>query len=424
MGGYKSIVFSFLFIICQSTFSQFHNEKFSLEGYNKPRSYYFLKQIDGLYDFQNEWKTAVDFDWKITPELSLISNTIINLNTSEESRRFINVRDAFLRFGRGNIDLRVGRQMIDWSSLSGWSPSDMPNTSYYYDFIDTEDEEIGRWSFKGSYYIGSTVFNLTVMPFFRPSELYFVKNRWISVPDALVINNAQVPAIFQGTKKTVVSDEFQFGASVDIPIGPAQLKLFYYHGLNDIPVTRVNPQALTANNEIAYEIERIYHRLQQFSIHNTVISGQWNLWSEFNYTRTRIADEENAIRPHEFYNITAGFDRMFDMSNESSLYVLIQYVYAFNNEGVTYSSSDLDHIFNNALIGKFDFTINYNLDLNLRFASEFKTSGYYFNPELIYRLSPSFRLMLRSDILWGSSSSFFGNYRDNTRLGLTVQHYF
>ncbi|MBT8271536.1 MAG: hypothetical protein KJO25_05775, partial [Bacteroidia bacterium] len=131
-----------------------------------------------------------------------------------------------------------------------------------------------------------------------------------------------------------------------------------------------------------------------------------------------------AIRPHEFYNITAGFDRMFDMSNESSLYVLIQYVYAFNNEGVTYSSSDLDHIFNNALIGKFDFTINYNLDLNLRFASEFKTSGYYFNPELIYRLSPSFRLMLRSDILWGSSSSFFGNYRDNTRLGLTVQHYF
>ncbi|RZV64254.1 MAG: hypothetical protein EX254_06505, partial [Flavobacteriaceae bacterium] len=76
-------------------FSQLSNSReLSLEGYNLPQSYYYLNSVGELYDFQNEWKTILDFNWEFTEGLSLITNTVINLNTSAKSRRFINIRDA------------------------------------------------------------------------------------------------------------------------------------------------------------------------------------------------------------------------------------------------------------------------------------------------------------------------------------------
>ncbi|NNF74684.1 MAG: hypothetical protein HKN00_05835 [Flavobacteriaceae bacterium] len=393
-----------------------------MEGYNLPQSYYYLNSVGELYDFQNEWKTILDFNWEFTEGLSLITNTVINLNTSAKSRRFINIRDAFIKYQSKSLDLRLGRQLIDWSELSGWSPIDMPNTMYYYDFLNSDDEEIGRWAFNGFLYQDQIVFNFTLLPFFRSSELYFNNNRWIRPPETLPLNGMPVSANFSGTNDQIFKNEWQFGASINLPIGNVQNSLIYYNGLNDIPVRTLD---VTSGNssELNYQIGLVYHRLEQISYQNSFFLGQWNLWSELNYTRTRISNNDDII-PHKFYNLTAGLDRQFDLKNESELHLLLQYIYAFNNDNVEYANNDLDHIFNNAIVGKIDFTVNYNLAILLRFAGDFKTSGYYLNPEIQYNIGQALTLRLRSDFLFGDSMGFFGNYSDNTRVGLAVQHYF
>ena len=399
-------------------------EKIRLDGETILESYVFTESLPDKEDSQNEWKTNIELNYRFNNSIQLKSSTQINLNTVESERTFIEPRELFLNFRHGKFNTSVGKQIINWSGLAGWSAADIPNTYQYYDFLDTEDEERGHWTFKSTLQQGSVQLSATVIPFFRVSSLFLENNRWINLPSETQITEAVVPLNFTGANRIREYDELQLGLKLSFRLGESQQTLIAYHGYNDIPVRALRITDQNPQDGLDYTLDFIYHKLQFLSWQSEIYLGQWNIWSEANITESRII-EDDGLTPHIWYNLTLGTDRNIEFYDpEKQLNLLFQYIYSFNNDDVEYTASDLDHIFNNAFLARIRYQFNYKLKAELRTAFEFQKEGYYINPKIEYTMLRNFKLSAGADILLGNEESFFGNYQDNSRMRFAVNYYF
>ena len=399
-------------------------ENFVIDGNTIAESYLYSESITGKEDTQNEWKTNFKLNYRFSSAIQFKSSTQINVNTIEEERRFIEPRELYLNFRTGKFNLAIGQQIVDWSGLVGWSAADIPNTFQFYDFLDTEDEERGQWTLKGSFQYGNTQLSATVIPIYRVSKLFLENNRWINLPTETEISSTVVPLNFIDSNQINTYDELQLGVKLSTKIGTTQQTVLAYHGYNDIPVRRLNITDQNPTDGLDYILELIYHKLQYVSWQSEFYLGQWNLWTEANGTKTRIL-EEDTLTPHTFYNLVLGIDRSFEFNDpEKQLNLLVQYIYSFNTEDVSYAANDLDHIFNNAVAMRIEYQFNYKLETEIRAAFEFQNEGYYINPKLEYSLLSDLKILVAADILFGKRQSFFGNFQDNTRARFAINYYF
>ena len=399
-------------------------EKLRFDGNTIIESYVFAESLPDKEDSQNEWKTNINLNYLFNNAFQLKTSTQINLNTVEDGRTFIEPRELYLNLRHGKFNTSVGMQIINWSGLAGWSAADIPNTYQYYDFLDTEDEERGQWTFKSTIQQGSFQFTATVIPFFRVSSLFFENNRWITLPTEIQISETTVPLNFTGSNWIRDYDELQLGLKLSFRLGESQQTIIAYHGYNDIPVRSLSINEQDPDGGLDFTLNLIYHKLQFLSWQSEFYAGQWNIWSEANITESRIL-ENDRLTPHVWYNLTIGTDRNIEFYDpEKQLNLLFQYIYSFNNEGVTYGATDLDHIFNNAALARIKYQFNYKLKGELRTAFEFQQQSYYINPKIEYTMLRNFKLSAGADILFGNRESFFGNYQDNSRMRFAVSYYF
>lgn len=407
-------------VLAQSSFK----ENLDIDGNTIVESYVFFQSIRGKEDTQNEWKTNFDLNYKFSNTIQLKSSTQINLNTIEEERRFIELRELYLNFRTGKFTTALGRQIVDWSGLAGWSAGDIPNTFQFYDFLDTEDEERGQWALKGSFQHRNTQLSATVIPIYRVSKLFLENSRWVNLPTETEISTTAVPLNFIDSNEINRYDELQLGVKLSTTIGTTQQTILAYHGYNDIPVRRLNITDQNPTDGLDYTLELIYHKLQYVSWQSEFYLGQWNLWTEANLTKTRIL-EEDTLTSHIFYNLLLGTDRSFEFNDpEKQLNLLVQYIYSFNTEDVNYAANDLDHIFNNAVVMRIEYQLNYRLETEIRAAFEFQKKGYYINPKLEYSILDNLKFLVAADILFGKRQSFFGNFQDNTRGRIAINYLF
>ena len=399
-------------------------ENFELDGSTILESYVFTEGLSDKEDSQNEWKTNIELNYRFNKAIQFKSSTQINLNTVESGRAFIEAREFYLNYRQGKFNTSIGRQIVNWSGLAGWSASDIANTFQYYDFLDTEDEERGHWTLKSTFQQGSVQLSVTVIPFFRVSSLFLENNRWINLPSITQTSNTEIALNYLGANRIREYDELQLGLKFSFRLGESQQTFIAYQGYNDIPVRVLNITDQNPEDGLDYTLDLIYHKLQYLSWQSEFYLGQWNIWSEANLTESRIWQDDR-LAPHVWYNLTLGADRNFEFYDpEKQLNILLQYIYSYNNEGVRYTANDLDHIFNNAFLTRIRYQFNYKLRAELRTAFEFQQEGYYINPKIEYNMLENLKLSAGADILMGSQDSFFGNYQDNSRMRFAVNYYF
>jgi hypothetical protein len=135
--------------------------------------------------------------------------------------------------------------------------------------------------------------------------------------------------------------------------------------------------------------------------------------------------EGDLLESYPFYTFSVGTDKVFEFEDpEQQCKLLLQYIYSFNTEDITYDADDLNHIFNNAILADVEYRYNYNWSFNLRAALEFDRFGMFLYPSVTRRLNNQFKFLAGVEILRGSNDGFFGFYDENSRLRVAIRHYY
>ncbi len=99
-----------------------------------------------------------NYDNLVTTDFGYFDLTF-KIASGSSSVLYSNIDRANLEYTTGNLDLKLGRQRVNWSQNLVWNPNDMFNTSSYFDFSYIEKPGSDAISFQ--YYTGAvSSFNL------------------------------------------------------------------------------------------------------------------------------------------------------------------------------------------------------------------------------------------------------------------------
>lgn len=97
-----------------------------------------VKNIVGFSEFLSQDNGIVDLSWNVIDDGNLLFNTTIDR--------------ALINYTKGNWDITLGRQRVNWGMNLSWNPNDIFNT---YNFLDFDYEERpGSDAIRVQYYLG------------------------------------------------------------------------------------------------------------------------------------------------------------------------------------------------------------------------------------------------------------------------------
>lgn len=422
----RFFIFLLLYLVHNSTAGQDVSAlNFFWKGDMDVQTFNYFKAHEELGASQFEFMANSELSATFGQRASFYATPQVIFNKLKARQR-IDLREVYFSGVWDKFAFRIGKQIVDWGNLAGWSRSDMANRSRFFDFIDQENEALGIWAVYAKWQRKKNTIKLIGSPGSGVSKLYLQNNRWINLPNQMMHSTiGEVELDYLGYQIDNKSRQHQWGIEVSHQAKRLEYTLRYYHGYNDIPISYLDLAPVISSQKINYRVQLIYNNLESFSLQASSFLGDWNIWAETAYTTSRFLDDKNELQRAPFYTITGGTDRVFyAMTSESQLKLLLQYIHSFNTVSLVYATTDLDQVFQSALIAKADWTVNYNWNCSLTAVGEFKLKGFYLKTELTHNLNDSLEFSGGIELLRGASTSFFGHFKNNSRMLVRIKYAF
>ncbi len=420
-----------LFVIALLCFFVSH----SLEGQNW--KHYHQNEIQptyGMYfqSIENANRTipelSAKYEWEARYKTKFKTFASLNsvLNAHEKQRRRIWFNQAYLAFNKKKFYGKVGKQIIKWGRLTGWSNMDMANVYDYYDFLRTDNEALGVWAIDGKLSLKKWQVQFKVLPFQKSSRLYFENNRWIRLPQNFQgPNDIVFRAKLNEVNRVKPSSSASYGLSLGYENDDIEINFNGFSGVNDIPQRKSQLLAPNlATKVLPYNIELVYHRMNIATMAMTKLLGDYSLWSEVSFVNNQRMEEMGDLVPDNYWGITFGIDRLFIFeSPEKQLKLLVQYLKNFTDGQIDYSVNDLDHVLDHSILLDATYQFNYTWKASMRSVLNLTNPSHMMSASLNYKLNDKFRFVCSADFLYGNDQHFFGYYNDNSRVFITMKYH-
>lgn len=357
-------------------------------------------------------------------QLELNGRAIVNTLHTQRTRLWLN--EAYVGYRQGDWYARLGKQVVKWGALTGWSSLDLVNRYDYYDFLDTEKEELGQWGGEIRWSKGMTEIKVLGLLPQQPSRLYLFDNRWVNLPQRLPISEqppADLPFQPTGIVDSQVTRIPQIGLSLSTELGKVNLRASAYLGSNDIPQTSIRLLAINTNGA-SYDLFQQYHNIGIGAINATTYLGEWNVWGELSLVRSkRLSTPQQTILQNDNYGfVSVGIDRTWSFPNpEQYLQLMAQYIQKMAYNDQHYRATELDHIFNSTVVLQLDWRMNYRWNWAIRGVTDFKQFSNYWRSNWQYQVSPTWQIGLQLDWLTGSHDHLFGYFHHNSRVAIRLE---
>lgn len=358
-------------------------------------------------------------------QAQLSGQAVLNNRHRHRQRAWIN--EAYLAYRHRAWFLKAGKQTVKWGKLSGWSALDLVNRYDYYDFLATDEEQLGMWGLQTKFSKGAIVASFFVFPGQERSRLALSDNRWLTLPQALP-NPAQPEVMVPLRQNNIVRNNTrnipQLGWDLSAENGRFTTRISGYYGQNDIPQTSIQLNSFSSE-EATYTLALKYHPILISSLNLSTYLGEWNVWLEAaNVKSKRSTENTSELNDDQYGFLSLGADRLWMFDNpEQQLKFLIQYIHTISGETNSYAATELDHVFRKSFLVDLDLRINYKWDLKLRSVSDWATNGHYLRPGIGFKAHDNFQVRLNADFMLGKPSGFFGLFQDNSRLVIFCKYY-
>ena len=399
--------------------------KLDLDNSLSVRNFQYLNRANDISNM-TELRTDSDLQLKYKTNLTakLSARGIYNYTNRPRSRLFLN--EAYIALSKGKVHSKFGKQIIKYGKLTGISNLDLANTYDYFDFLITDEEELGQWGLTSKLDLKQVQVEFSYVNNVNPSIIYFTDNPWTRLPSELnhpTQEGVMIPLRFRDIVR--VGSEarkraFDLGLSIDLQGLTARLDV--YQGYNDIPFRRLNLDASMQSIPVAYDLELSQEALNIYNLNVQKLVGDWNLWFEFGLIKNKYSNEDGSIDSDDYSLFSLGVDRLILFDDPTKLLKLVgQWRHAIWNNNIVYHATDLDHVLDRCFIFDIDYQHSYKLNFGLRSVVSYDSFGVYLSPSFNYKISNNISLSAGYDLLSGSDSQFFGHYSYNDRFILNLK---
>ena len=328
----------------------------------------------------------------------------IDLAERGKRRPALSVRRLSASLTRGALAVDVGKQFIRWGKTDIVTPTDRFAPR---DFLNVVDADfLAVTGVRGTLQRGSETFEAVWVPFFTPSRMPLIDQRWSVVPPSagsisLVEADGAIPHRSQAGVRWAHVGGFEYSVSV-------------FDGFNTLPTIDVRPPpAVTAARPVELEVSRRYAAIRTYG-GDVAVPTRWvTIKSEGAYFTSR----DDSTDEYVLYVV--------QVERQAGEWLLVG---GYAGEAVTRRRSAFsfapDRGFARAVVGRASYTIDATRTVALETAVRQGSQGLYAKAEYSQARGQHWRASATGVVLRGSPDDFLGQFRLNSHVTLSLRYSF
>jgi len=327
----------------------------------------------------------------------------------------IELRELYLDFEIGEIQIRLGKQQVVWGQADGLRVLDAINPLSYREFIlsDLEDRRIPLWMVNAEVGIGSTMLQLLWITDQSYDEFPLDNAAFaFTAPQFRPAFNGQQPdRIRHLDKPNNWLTDSDVGLRLSAFTNGWDLTANYLYHFQDQPVLAIDHSTDTI------VLSPTYRRTHLLGGSASKAMGDFVFRSEFGYSSHRYftsLNKPNGIEETYEYSVVLGLD----YSGITDLFISGQFFQSTvaSNRAMLRTKNDK----NISLLGRRDFANN-TLSVEVLAIHNTNASDGLVQAELAYQLSSNLTLSIGADVFYGNSEGLFGQFDRRDRLSLKLE---
>ena len=313
-----------------------------------------------------------------------------------EGRSPSRLREAYFDTRYGQLDLRLGKQIIAWGRADRLNPTDnlTPRDATLL-AADIDEDRIGSVAAKAAWNVDASTSLIGVwLPLFQPNRV----------------------ALLNGIREQVPDDQRNWAVKLDRSGSAVDWSVSYYEGRD-----------LSGDLGRDYVLRHYRNRVIGADAATTI--GPWRIALESAFTRTEDPQGTIAYLKNPFTYTVLGIER--DFGNNTSAIVQL-----FNRTVLNYQrpdsterlhavlTSQLDRQQNGVSVRVAKKWMNETLETEFSGLRLFERNGYSFRPRVVYLWSDRIKLLTGYEYFNGSSDTVYGLLHKNSTLFTEIRAYF
>ncbi len=325
------------------------------------------------------------------------------------------VREAYVNTYLGNLDVRIGQQIVVWGRADGFNPTNnITPQNMLVRSSDEDDRRIGNFLFRANYMLNPFQLEFMWVPHYRPSVLPV---SLFPFPDVVDYAGAQNPG--PELKNGAVA------AKIDLGLSAIEGSLSYFRGF--MPMPGVFPLSIDLNTDTR-EFEAVIvskpYEMQVLGGDFSTTLGSFGMRGEIAY-RVPIDDYEDDGLPHipnPDFQYVLGADKTighfsiiaqyvgryivdFEEFKPTGLLKELELIYS-TNRMITSQLNEMSHaVFIRPALALFHET----LDIECAAYYDFTTEEAIIRPILTRDITDAMTFKVGADIYTGPEGTLFGN---------------
>jgi len=340
----------------------------------------------------------------------------VGQDLSRSNQGALVLREAFVERTWGDLDLKIGRQIVVWGRADKVNPTDnFSALNMTRLFTDSEDQRLGGFAV-------NAVYN-----FDRTKLIAIWAREWIE-PVYPIAPQAGVRLIQQTPSETAG----QFGLKIDQSGGEVDGSISYYDGYSKAPDLQYLGSS-TAGVDVALKFNKIRTWGADFATN----IGEYGIRGEVAYTQTSDSDGNNAFKQNPFLFAVLGADRTLFENFNLNIQGLYRHIDQFSELGST-GNSALDTLARAQSVNTQQQTrdqagvsvrpqfkmLNDTLEFEVALVSWFYKGDNLVRPKVTYQWTDNTRLIVGGEIYGGPDDSFFGRLKDSNSVFTEFRYLF
>ena len=389
-------------------------QKLDLNGSVRAGYFSSSRKLDGKNDLGtgSVWLKATQ---NFGEDISLVAQGWVRNDESfRASGGSEKLQEGYLKFSAGNVDYRIGRQIIVWGRADRLNPTDnLTPRNFTLLTPEDDDQRMGSLAAKITYH----------------SHENSLTGIWLPDMDPNVFPVAATPGIFFTEH---IPHANQIALKFDRSGSDVDWSTSYFSGLDLNPDIAIGATTPSGTNLI-FE----HNRIRVLGMDAATVIGRYGLRAEAAYTWTANAGVNDFLVKKPFLYMVMGGDRtFFDYLNVNIQYYFRHVTNYSDPQAIAdpllrsvaiqgaVLSNQFDRFQHGVSIRVSNKWFNETLEGEIAAVASFGRSNYFIRPKLVYAFNDNIKGSLGLDIYRGESNTFFGQLRNSSLLFAEMKYGF
>ena len=318
-----------------------------------------------------------------------------------KSKTSLDLREGYVERALGDLDVKVGRQIIVWGRADKVNPTDVWSVrDVKLLTTDDEDQRLGAAAVQLSWRVGT----FSLIGVWQPE--------W----RAPIFPLPSLPAGLQSRSVDPTNAAGQYGVKLDHAGAGVDWSVSYARAIDKVPDLML---------AIPARLDFVYRPMQLLGADAAVPVGQYGLRGEIAYSSTRDHDLPDAVIKHDTLFLVAGIERTFGGELNVNVQYLHRRSFAFHDPSLDFEavhqalerqediiSDQLARDMHGVSVRVVDKFFNETLEAELAGVAWFGKSRGTLRPKLSYAVNDRLKFIVGGQLYFGPKESIYGQFRD------------